>query len=93
MIRRPPRSTLFPYTTLFRSAVGRSLMSLAAQVKLDAAESRAEKRPPPSPDKPSIDSNFESCLQERAKWFSDAMTSVETAFDDMSREQIGRAHV
>src|SRR2546430_13677808 len=24
MIRRPPRSTLFPYTTLFRSGVGRS---------------------------------------------------------------------
>src|SRR3712207_7671023 len=23
MIRRPPRSTLFPYTTLFRSAVGK----------------------------------------------------------------------
>src|SRR2546430_6089549 len=23
MIRRPPRSTLFPYTTLFRSGVGR----------------------------------------------------------------------
>src|SRR2546430_5729616 len=28
MIRRPPRSTLFPYTTLFRSsALGRSLRS------------------------------------------------------------------
>src|SRR3712207_8398305 len=26
MIRRPPRSTLFPYTTLFRSAPGRDLM-------------------------------------------------------------------
>src|SRR3712207_7679252 len=25
MIRRPPRSTLFPYTTLFRSEVGRVL--------------------------------------------------------------------
>src|SRR5947209_15411386 len=25
MIRRPPRSTLFPYTTLFRSLVDRSL--------------------------------------------------------------------
>src|SRR3712207_7428250 len=25
MIRRPPRSTLFPYTTLFRSAVGSQL--------------------------------------------------------------------
>src|SRR2546430_13636156 len=24
MIRRPPRSTLFPYTTLFRSAIGLS---------------------------------------------------------------------
>src|SRR5256885_3046892 len=26
MIRRPPRSTLFPYTTLFRSLMGRNLM-------------------------------------------------------------------
>src|SRR2546427_9389578 len=25
MIRRPPRSTLFPYTTLFRSSLGRAL--------------------------------------------------------------------
>src|SRR5256885_6726631 len=25
MIRRPPRSTLFPYTTLFRSAIGQAL--------------------------------------------------------------------
>src|SRR5256885_12628252 len=27
MIRRPPRSTLFPYTTLFRSASGRRRLS------------------------------------------------------------------
>src|SRR5258708_20114330 len=27
MIRRPPRSTLFPYTTLFRSSMGRRLAS------------------------------------------------------------------
>src|SRR5256885_10505674 len=26
MIRRPPRSTLFPYTTLFRSGIGRALL-------------------------------------------------------------------
>src|SRR2546427_1399513 len=36
MIRRPPRSTLFPYTTLFRSAPGRPdlvvLFVLAAQI-------------------------------------------------------------
>src|SRR3712207_7055468 len=28
MIRRPPRSTLFPYTTLFRSALGTVLAML-----------------------------------------------------------------
>src|SRR5256885_3863310 len=32
MIRRPPRSTLFPYTTLFRSS--NALMSLAKERKL-----------------------------------------------------------
>src|SRR2546422_8152913 len=36
MIRRPPRSTLFPYTTLFRSHVG-----------LDAAARRDDRRPLP----------------------------------------------
>src|SRR3712207_7029205 len=34
MIRRPPRSTLFPYTTLFRSVVGR--VAASAQVRDDA---------------------------------------------------------
>src|SRR5689334_23485501 len=29
MLRRPPRSTLFPYTTLFRSAGGRADVDLA----------------------------------------------------------------
>src|SRR2546430_9753076 len=32
MIRRPPRSTLFPYTTLFRSPSGESLALLTATV-------------------------------------------------------------
>src|SRR5260221_8786444 len=38
MIRRPPRSTLFPYTTLFRSllAVNEALDKLAAQDKAKA---------------------------------------------------------
>src|SRR3712207_9110211 len=30
MIRRPPRSTLFPYTTLFRSTAGRLLVDVGA---------------------------------------------------------------
>src|SRR5260221_3983680 len=31
MIRRPPRSTLFPYTTLFRSLVNAQALELAAR--------------------------------------------------------------
>src|SRR2546430_2903225 len=33
MIRRPPRSTLFPYTTLFRSSRFGSLRGLVGQVR------------------------------------------------------------
>src|SRR3712207_8061066 len=34
MIRRPPRSTLFPYTTLFRSTLGRGELRLKLVVAL-----------------------------------------------------------
>src|SRR2546429_5912221 len=34
MIRRPPRSTLFPYTTLFRSVVRRHTASLGVRAHL-----------------------------------------------------------
>src|SRR3712207_8111142 len=40
MIRRPPRSTLFPYTTLFRS--GHVLLAGSLRMQDDAAD------PPPS---------------------------------------------
>src|SRR5436189_2172582 len=39
MIRRPPRSTLFPYTTLFRSLVRERLVDVDAEVlALEALE-------------------------------------------------------
>src|SRR2546422_2874508 len=41
MIRRPPRSTLFPYTTLFRSSV-------RARVSARAEDRCREQRPPAS---------------------------------------------
>src|SRR3989454_8942776 len=34
MIRRPPRSTLFPYTTLFRSLAGKARCKRALQAEL-----------------------------------------------------------
>src|SRR3712207_8786455 len=51
MIRRPPRSTLFPYTTLFRSAIaalsgaqfqGRTLTVNEAKPREDRPRSRSE---------------------------------------------------
>src|SRR3990172_8555380 len=37
MIRRPPRSTLFPYTTLFRSAGVRAARAILSPVSLHCA--------------------------------------------------------
>src|SRR3712207_8023842 len=42
MIRRPPRSTLFPYTTLFRSELGWSAESMKLQ--LSQADTRNRTR-------------------------------------------------
>src|SRR5256885_4838729 len=41
MIRRPPRSTLFPYTTLFRSASLPYRLSITGQARAAASRSRA----------------------------------------------------
>src|SRR5256886_14686624 len=48
MIRRPPRSTLFPYTTLFRSELPTSIRNLTAQkanieARFGEANAQAEK--------------------------------------------------
>src|SRR2546422_4449157 len=48
MIRRPPRSTLFPYTTLFRSRRARDSSSSASQIlRRRTADSAQPRRPPP----------------------------------------------
>src|SRR5258708_18925204 len=44
MIRRPPRSTLFPYTTLFRSLANESMLARRRQGYL--RESNLKPRPP-----------------------------------------------
>src|SRR2546430_7685007 len=44
MIRRPPRSTLFPYTTLFRSAGARMLRQRVARRQQDFAARRGAER-------------------------------------------------
>src|SRR3712207_7193810 len=44
MIRRPPRSTLFPYTTLFRSTVSRSVSSTNGNVASSARYGKRRSR-------------------------------------------------
>src|SRR3712207_8022943 len=39
MIRRPPRSTLFPYTTLFRSSSAPSTRSISARARIRSRSS------------------------------------------------------
>src|SRR3712207_7636395 len=40
MIRRPPRSTLFPYTTLFRSSGRRPVVPLAPMLRSERGSGR-----------------------------------------------------
>src|SRR5256885_12539094 len=44
MIRRPPRSTLFPYTTLFRSHLGATVVGQQDVARLDVALAAAHGR-------------------------------------------------
>src|SRR2546422_5525325 len=43
MIRRPPRSTLFPYTTLFRSNLEREIATITRKQARRIAENKTEK--------------------------------------------------
>src|SRR5690606_39844652 len=49
LLRRPPRSTLFPYTTLFRSAVGRGGGAGARRRAAPGARHRAGRHPQGGP--------------------------------------------
>src|SRR2546422_8472957 len=58
MIRRPPRSTLFPYTTLFRSVVLEALL-------LPAQEPRLKRAKPPGEQEPERADEREGCVHLR----------------------------
>src|SRR5690349_23189275 len=53
MRRRPPRSTLFPYTTLFRSSCPPGVRRANADSRRSSEASRSPARPPRSPWPPS----------------------------------------
>src|SRR4051794_41714371 len=66
MIRRPPRSTLFPYTTLFRSPCGPSRRACESSSPLRWRRERSrrrELRPPRGPEEDSRSEEHTSELQ------------------------------
>src|SRR3712207_8235834 len=69
MIRRPPRSTLFPYTTLFRSAVCALRWKVArSSSRLSSASCRNVPRYPASAASPRL-------MSSESEWRSEEHTS------------------
>src|SRR2546429_3848058 len=72
MIRRPPRSTLFPYTTLFRSAIEGVVTMLhwtqaecRRRLLLDPRRENRRARPPPLDERTGRSEEHTSELQSR----------------------------
>src|SRR2546422_9174554 len=60
MIRRPPRSTLFPYTTLFRSPALKNSVAVSR-----AAEEQAPPKSPAPVSRPAADAQLRARIQQR----------------------------
>src|SRR5688572_32632491 len=74
MIRRPPRSTLFPYTTLFRSAKGLSPLFKLSRIKKSLVETLmggprpiyfGGKLPDTEPELPSLEESIFEAIGDR----------------------------
>src|SRR2546423_4471497 len=52
MIRRPPRSTLFPYTTLFRSDL---LDAVVPALRLERFDDHIDREPPPAQERETLE--------------------------------------
>src|SRR3712207_7031846 len=85
MIRRPPRSTLFPYTTLFRSA---SAVTTAAEAARDGRSARTVRptRFPVAP--PRATSTTDSCGWKPTRYGSAAARSEEHTSELQSRQYL-----
>src|SRR2546430_12755968 len=64
MIRRPPRSTLFPYTTLFRSPKSSNTRSIKLSPRALAARTSASGQPKPCRRQPSPKINLPCARSE-----------------------------
>src|SRR3989449_8434764 len=81
MIRRPPRSTLFPYTTLFRSQITEEARSLDVHADVVGIEPAAALRP-----------RNKSFSEETRKNGGELLDSRLQVIDDHHRLAVLRAH-
>src|SRR2546430_9113323 len=81
MIRRPPRSTLFPYTTLFRSC---NILSAAVLLResgnLDEATTRAVNQV--ADEAANLIGEFDEAFSNRQTWNNAALTAIASWFED-----------
>src|SRR5215216_3438643 len=82
MIRRPPRSTLFPYTTLFRSARSRSRRS--------SPPGRRSSPSSPPPDRKSTRLNSSHQINSYAVFCLKKKKIDHLGLDAFGRERLGR---
>src|SRR5690349_23844663 len=86
MIRRPPRSTLFPYTTLFRSVVRPAFRVIDGGVQVAAGLTLVDPNAIPTPDRKSTRLNSSHveisyavfCLKKKKKKKKNKTTTTET---------------
>src|SRR3712207_9289438 len=95
MIRRPPRSTLFPYTTLFRSSRWKWVWMVAVALAACGAEG-----PEPSPGALETDSAALSAERQRPLWVTgaypgwvqDEMPPSEIDYSDRKSTRLNSSH-
>src|SRR3712207_7326179 len=88
MIRRPPRSTLFPYTTLFRSL---DIMHVTAQGVVAGANMVLVDFHP-APDAALVDGPQALTLRELPHFLEDAALARETYLRDRKSTRLNSSH-
>src|SRR3712207_8129356 len=88
MIRRPPRSTLFPYTTLFRSMVGPEGRAWMRRVEAETGRLRGDRDPAAWRDVVELFGYGEGYRQAYGRWRLAEVRSEEHTAELQSRQYI-----
>src|SRR3712207_8220422 len=98
MIRRPPRSTLFPYTTLFRSLINldfadvRTIMSDAGQallgIGMGTGETRAMEAAQRAVESPLLETSVEGARDRKSTRLNSSHANISYAVFCLKKKQL-----